>query len=60
MRTGLERPLTAELRHELDALGGNWFWFVVLGIALIVLGAITLGSVAGTFVAGSDEMATYA
>ena len=28
-----------------DALRGNWFWFVLLGIASIVLGFIALGSV---------------
>ena len=45
MSTALERPLVAELRHGLNALRGNWFWFVLLGIALIVLGFIALGSV---------------
>ena len=43
------RPLVAalrqELRHELDALRGNWFWFVILGVALVVLGTVALGSV---------------
>lgn len=34
----------AELRHGLDALSGNWFWFVLLGVALIVLGVVALGS----------------
>ncbi|MBV8318858.1 MAG: HdeD family acid-resistance protein [Planctomycetaceae bacterium] len=45
MSKSFERPLVAELRHELNALRGNWFWFVMLGIALVVLGAIALGSV---------------
>jgi uncharacterized membrane protein HdeD (DUF308 family) len=45
MSKGFERPIVAELRHELNALRGNWFWFVMLGIALVVLGAIALGSV---------------
>lgn len=45
MSTAFERPLGAELRHGLNALRGNWFWFVLLGIALIVLGFIALGSV---------------
>jgi uncharacterized membrane protein HdeD (DUF308 family) len=45
MSTSFERPLVAELRHGLDALRGNWFWFVLLGIALIVLGFVALGSV---------------
>ena len=43
------RPLAAalrqELRHELDALRGNWFWFVILGVSLVVLGTVALGSV---------------
>ena len=39
------RPLVAALRHELDALRGNWFWFVLLGISLVVLGSVALGSV---------------
>ena len=45
MSTAFERPPVAELRHGLNALRGNWFWFVLLGIALIVLGSIALGSV---------------
>src|SRR5215468_12119725 len=43
------RPLAAalrpELRHELNALRGNWLWFVLLGVALLVLGTVALGSV---------------
>jgi uncharacterized membrane protein HdeD (DUF308 family) len=43
------RPLAAalrqELRHESDALRGNWFWFVILGVSLVVLGMVALGSV---------------
>jgi uncharacterized membrane protein HdeD (DUF308 family) len=45
MSTLFDRPLIAELRHELDALRGNWLWFVILGSALLVLGVIALGSV---------------
>ena len=45
MSAGFERPLIAELRHELNALRGNWLWFVVLGGALIALGIIALGAV---------------
>jgi uncharacterized membrane protein HdeD (DUF308 family) len=45
MSTDLERPFAAALRHELDALRGNWFWFVLLGIALVVLGTVALSSV---------------
>jgi len=40
-----ERPPVAELRHGLTALRGNWLWFVLLGVALVVLGFIALGSV---------------
>jgi uncharacterized membrane protein HdeD (DUF308 family) len=44
-----ERPLAA-LRHGLDALQGNWMWFLILGIALVVIGVIAIGSaVAATF-----------
>ena len=51
MSTELEsRPLAAarrqQLRHELDALRGNWLWFVILGVSLVVLGTVALGSVA--------------
>lgn len=40
-----ERSLVAVLRHDLNALRGNWLWFVLLGVALIVLGFVALGSV---------------
>jgi uncharacterized membrane protein HdeD (DUF308 family) len=43
MSTASDRPLAEGLRHELDALRGNWLWFVILGIALIVLGCALLG-----------------
>ena len=29
----------------MDALRGNWFWFVILGVSLVVLGIVALGSV---------------
>jgi uncharacterized membrane protein HdeD (DUF308 family) len=45
MSTSIERPLIAHLRHELNALRGNWYWFVILGIAVVVLGVVALGSV---------------
>ena len=45
MSTAYRLPLVLELRHEVNALRGNWLWFVVLGGALIVLGCIALGSV---------------
>jgi len=47
------RPLVVALRHELDALRGNWFWFVLLGVALVVLGTVALGSVAVTSLAAA-------
>ena len=37
-------PLRKVIRHELQAIRGKWIWLVVLGIALIVLGTILLGS----------------
>ena len=39
-----ETPLRNAIRHELQAIRGKWIWLVVLGIALIVLGTILLGS----------------
>lgn len=39
-----ETPLRNVIRHELQAIRGKWIWLVVLGIALIVLGIILLGS----------------
>ena len=44
MGTSYEQPAFAELRHELAVLRGGWVWCVVLGAALIVLGALALGS----------------
>ena len=37
-------PPVAELQHELTVLRGGWVWCIVLGAALIVLGAVALGS----------------
>ena len=37
-------PLRKAIRHELQAIRGKWVWLVALGIALIVLGTILLGS----------------
>ena len=37
-------PFLKVIRHELQAIRGKWIWLVVLGIALIVLGTILLGS----------------
>jgi uncharacterized membrane protein HdeD (DUF308 family) len=39
-----DTPLGKVIRHELQAIRGKWIWLVVLGIALIVLGTILLGS----------------
>ena len=51
------RPLVAalrrELRHELDALRGNWFWFVILGVSLVVLGTVALGALVITSLAAA-------
>ena len=45
MSTGFERRFAAELRHELEALRGQWLWFVILGVLLVVLGMVALSSV---------------
>jgi uncharacterized membrane protein HdeD (DUF308 family) len=37
-----QMPIGRALRHEIAAIRSNWFWFVVLGIALAVLGVIAL------------------
>ena len=39
-----QTPLRKAIRHELQAIRGKWIWLVALGIALIVLGTILLGS----------------
>ena len=31
------------LRHELEAIRGNWGWILALGIVLIVIGTIAVG-----------------
>lgn len=43
MSTDIDRPFALGFRHELEALRGNWLWFVILGIVLIVLGFAVLG-----------------
>jgi uncharacterized membrane protein HdeD (DUF308 family) len=45
MSTGFERRFASELRHELEALHGQWIWFVILGALLVVLGMVALSSV---------------
>jgi uncharacterized membrane protein HdeD (DUF308 family) len=37
-------PLAAVLRHELHAMRKDWWWFLLLGLALVVLGTAALGS----------------
>src|SRR5262245_24975351 len=39
-----ETPFRKAIRHELQAIRGEWIWLVVLGVSLIVLGTILLGS----------------
>jgi uncharacterized membrane protein HdeD (DUF308 family) len=58
MSTGPERPLVAVLRHELNALRGHWFWFVLLSLALVVLGTIALGSVVIASLAAAVALGT--
>ena len=38
-------PIEEAVRHELAELKKDWWWFLLLGIALIVLGIIALGAV---------------
>jgi uncharacterized membrane protein HdeD (DUF308 family) len=45
MTTAFSRPFGLELRHEVNALRGNWLWFIVLGVALIVVGFVALSAV---------------
>jgi uncharacterized membrane protein HdeD (DUF308 family) len=37
-------PLVVALRHELHAMRKDWLWFLLLGLALVVLGTAALGS----------------
>jgi uncharacterized membrane protein HdeD (DUF308 family) len=37
-------PLATALRHELHAMRKDWWWFLLLGLALVVLGTAALGS----------------
>jgi uncharacterized membrane protein HdeD (DUF308 family) len=45
MSTIDNRPVVVGLGHGLDVLRGQWLWFVLLGVALILLGGVALGSV---------------
>lgn len=42
MSTPSITPFRRQLRHEFEALRGQWGWFLALGIALIVLGTIAI------------------
>jgi uncharacterized membrane protein HdeD (DUF308 family) len=44
MSTTDELSVAADLRQELTALRRNWWWFVLLGVALIAVGVLALGS----------------
>src|SRR5689334_1864159 len=45
MTTFQHAPFALNLRHELSALRANWGWLVALGIVLLFLGLVALGSV---------------
>jgi uncharacterized membrane protein HdeD (DUF308 family) len=45
MSTTYDRPVFAELGHQLNDLRDNWLWFVVVGVALVMLGLAALGAV---------------
>jgi len=44
MSTTIEQLEIEDLQHELTAFRRNWLWFVLLGVALIIVGVIALGS----------------
>jgi uncharacterized membrane protein HdeD (DUF308 family) len=37
-------PLGSAIRHELEALKSEWWWFLLLGLGLVVLGVVALSS----------------
>jgi uncharacterized membrane protein HdeD (DUF308 family) len=39
-----QAPLSRSLRHEIEAIRGNWLWLVLLGASLIVLGLVALSA----------------
>jgi hypothetical protein len=55
MSTDVDRPIVTGPGHGLDVLGGEWIWFVLLGVALIVLGSVALGSVVIASLAVSES-----
>jgi uncharacterized membrane protein HdeD (DUF308 family) len=44
MSTTYEGQPPTGLRHDQENLRGNWLWFVLLGVALMVLGFVAMGS----------------
>lgn len=46
-------PRMPDLRHDLDALRGEWGWFTLLGVALVALGSLAVASLATAIVIGS-------
>lgn len=43
-RQGLpELPASRVIRHEVEAIRGQWIWLVALGVSLIVMGTILVG-----------------
>lgn len=45
MTTVFPRPFALELRHEAGAIRGNWLWFILLGVLLIIVGFAALSAV---------------
>jgi uncharacterized membrane protein HdeD (DUF308 family) len=45
MNTTYEISPIADLGRQFASLRGNWVWFVLLGVAMIVLGTVALGAV---------------
>jgi uncharacterized membrane protein HdeD (DUF308 family) len=45
MSTGTEFPeIRRTLRHELEAIRGQWIWLLTLGIVLVVVGTLAIGA----------------
>lgn len=55
----MDTSLRSMLRHELEAVRGEWGWFVALGAALIVLGSVILISATGTILATKVAILTF-
>jgi uncharacterized membrane protein HdeD (DUF308 family) len=41
-------PLMYMMRHELEVWQGNWIWYLIMGIVLVIIGTVAIGS---TFIA---------